>query len=98
MPPSPDASRIEVMRDLWKAAGFGAVETRAITVQRRFTDFADYWAAAEKSPSFSVALAKMDPATAERIKTGTRASLASDAGGTIAASARANAVKGRLPT
>jgi ubiquinone/menaquinone biosynthesis C-methylase UbiE len=98
MPPSPDASRIETMRDLWKAAGFDAVETRAITVQRRFANFEEYWMIATQGPGFSAALATMAQADVARIKTGTRASLPADAGGTITCSARANAVKGRLPT
>jgi hypothetical protein len=97
MPPSPDASRIETMRDLWTAAGFAAVETRAITVQRRFANFEEYWTIAAKGPGFGAALAAMAPADVERIKSGTRASLPADVGGTITCSARANAVKGRLP-
>ena len=43
VPPSPDASRIDAMRDLWTGAGVDAVETREITVQRTFADFDDYW-------------------------------------------------------
>jgi hypothetical protein len=98
LPPSADASRIAVMRDLWQAPGFEAVETRVIEVQRRFTDFENYWeAAATGSPSFRAALAKMDPATIARIKAATQASLPADAAGTVTCTARANAVKGRLP-
>jgi len=96
-PPSPDASRIEAMRDLWQAGGFAEVETRAITVERRFADFEDYWATAVLAPNLAPALAKMPPAMVEQIKTGARASLSPQASGAIIASARANAVKGRLP-
>src|SRR6476660_1292955 len=42
-PPSPDASRTEVMRDVWVGAGLDAVDTRAIDVQRTFADLDDYW-------------------------------------------------------
>src|SRR5258708_567826 len=38
LPPSPDASRIDAMRDLWNGAGLDAVETREITGQRTFAD------------------------------------------------------------
>src|SRR5690606_35589856 len=37
-PPSPEASRIDAMHDLWADVGLDAVETREITVQRTFTD------------------------------------------------------------
>src|SRR5215207_4622158 len=38
-PPSPDASRIDSMRDLWAGAGLESVETREISVRRTFADF-----------------------------------------------------------
>src|SRR5436190_3866058 len=38
LPPSPDASRIDALRELWIGAGLEAVETREITVQRTFAD------------------------------------------------------------
>jgi SAM-dependent methyltransferase len=98
MPPSPEASRIEVMRDLWKAAGFDQVETREIAVQRSFADFEEYWTiAATGAAGLSAALATMAPADVERIKTRTRTNLTPDTSGKITCSARANAVKGRLP-
>jgi hypothetical protein len=31
------------MRDLWSGAGVDAVEMQAITVERTFADFDDYW-------------------------------------------------------
>jgi len=96
-PPSPDASRSETMRELWRAAGFENVETRAITVERRFADFDEYWTIAAKGPGLGAALAGMDPALVARIRAATQASLPPQADGTITCSARANAVKGRLP-
>src|SRR5215470_13993341 len=36
--PSPAASRIETLNDLWTKAGLEAIETRTITVQRAFAD------------------------------------------------------------
>jgi ubiquinone/menaquinone biosynthesis C-methylase UbiE len=97
LPPSSDASRTETMRDLWQAAGFDSVETRAINVQRAFADFEEYWTIAAMGPGLRTSLAAMDPAAVAQIKAGTQASLAADASGQIIASARANAVKGRLP-
>ena len=98
LPPSPEASRIEAMRDLWKAAGFDRVETREIAVQRSFADFEEYWTiAATGAPGLSAALAMTAPADVERIKRGARTRLTPDISGKITCSARVNAVKGRLP-
>src|SRR5919112_2026856 len=51
VPPSPGASRIDSMRDLWTGAGLESVQTREITVQRTFADFDDYWASVRGGPS-----------------------------------------------
>jgi hypothetical protein len=42
-PPSENASRIKVLRELWTGAGLNAVETMEIVVQRTFENFEDYW-------------------------------------------------------
>ena len=59
VPPSPDASRIDAMRELWTGAGLEAVETREITVQRTFADFDDYWTTILGGPSVGPQLAAM---------------------------------------
>ena len=56
-PPSENASRLDVMRELWAGAGLAAIETRVITVQRTFVDFNDYWATISGSPSAGKSLA-----------------------------------------
>jgi SAM-dependent methyltransferase len=96
-PPSPDASRIDVMRDLWTSAGLDAVETREITVQRTFADFDDYWTTILGGPSVSPKLAAMASEDLALLKARMRARLPTDATGRITYSARANAVKGRVP-
>ena len=98
VPPSPDASRIDAMRDLWTGAGLESVETREITVQRTFTDFDDYWATVRGGPSVGPQLAAMAPDDLALLKARMRARLPSDAAGRITYSARANAVKGRVPS
>ncbi|MDN0077564.1 methyltransferase domain-containing protein [Crenobacter sp. SG2303] len=96
-PPSPDASRIDAMRDLWTGAGLDAVETWEITVQRTFADFDDYWTAILGGPSVSQQLATMAAEELALLKARMRARLPADASGRITYSARANAVKGRVP-
>lgn len=96
-PPSPDASRIEALRDLWTAAGLNAVETRAITVQRTFADFEDYWTTVLGGPSVGPLLAAMSSNDRERLRALMRTRLPTDSDGCIPCSARANAVKGNVP-
>jgi SAM-dependent methyltransferase len=97
VPPSPDASRIDAMRDLWTSAGLDAAETREITVQRTFADFDDYWTTILGGPSVSPKLATMASDDLALLKARMRARLTTDATGRITYSARANAVKGRVP-
>ena len=96
--PSPEASRLEVMHELWTKAGLQAVETRAITVQRTFAGFDDYWATILDAPIAAAILARMTPADLARLAAGLRSRLPADAAGRITCNARAHAVKGRVPS
>lgn len=96
-PPSPDASRMDAMRNLWADAGLVSVEMREITVQRTFADFNDYWTTILGGPSVGPKLAAMAAKDLVLFKTRIRANLSVDASGRIVCSARANAVKGRVP-
>jgi SAM-dependent methyltransferase len=97
VPPSPDASRIDTMRDLWTDAGLVRVETREITVQRTFADFDDYWATILGGPSVGSQLAAMASDDLALLKERMRVRLPADVAGRITYSARANAAKGRVP-
>jgi SAM-dependent methyltransferase len=96
-PPSPGASRMDAMRDLWTGAGLDAIEAREITVQRTFPDFDDYWTTIFGSPSVGPKLAAMASEDLALLKARMRTRLPADAAGRITYSARANAVKGRVP-
>ncbi len=96
-PPSPNASRIDVLQDLWTGAGLELVETREITVQRTFADFGDYWATVLGGPSVGPQLASMASEDLAHLKARLRARLPADAAGHITYGARANAVKGCVP-
>jgi SAM-dependent methyltransferase len=97
VPPSPDASRIEVMQALWTGAGLEAVETRPIVVQRTFANFDEYWTAILGGPSVGTQLAAMSSGQLAQLQTWMRAHLPTDAAGQITYGAQAHAVKGRLP-
>jgi SAM-dependent methyltransferase len=61
LPPSPDAARMEALRELWRGAGLTEVETRAITVARTFRDFNDFWDAVMIAVSMAQAIREMTP-------------------------------------
>lgn len=96
-PPSPWASRLDAMQELWVGAGLRAIETRVIEVQRTFADFDDFWSTALGAPSVGSTLSAMAANDLARIKERLRALLPVDAVGRITYSARANAVKGCVP-
>jgi SAM-dependent methyltransferase len=96
MPPSPDASRVDVMQRLWTGAGMEAVETREIAVQRTFADFDDYWTTVRGGPSVSARLAGMAADDLAALNARMRARLPADAAGRITYGARANAIRGRV--
>jgi ubiquinone/menaquinone biosynthesis C-methylase UbiE len=95
-PPSVEASREQVMHDLWTNSGLKGVETRQITVQRKFTDFDDYWTTVLGGPSVVHKLAAMNPQDLAILKTTMRHRLTADSFGRITCGARANAVKGQV--
>jgi len=97
-PPSPEASRIDALRKLWTDAGIEAVETRAITVQRTFANFDEYWSvSASQGSSANAAIAAFGPEKIATLKERVRAHFPADSEGRITYSATANAVKGKLP-
>ena len=97
-PPSPDASRLDVLPALWAGAGLEAVETSVVTVRRTFVDFADYWATLRHGPSVARALAAMATAARDALAVRLQARLpAPDAAGQLTLSATAHAVRGRVP-
>ena len=96
-PPSANASRMEVLQELWAGAGLESVETRQIAVERSFSDFDVFWATATLGPSIAPTIAAMPVADLEVLKSRVRATLPSDSAGRITYGARANAIKGRVP-
>ncbi len=94
-PPSPEASREDMMRDLWTGAGLTGVDTRAITVRRTFASFDDYWNTILGGASVGAKLAAMGPRESAELKHRLRAQLPADADGRMTYTSRANAVKGR---
>jgi len=96
LPPSVEASRLEVLRELWAATGLVDIETRVITVHRTFDDFEDFWTTTILSSSMASTLAPMTVSEIDGIKERVRTRMQPDETGRIACSARVNAIKGRV--
>jgi ubiquinone/menaquinone biosynthesis C-methylase UbiE len=95
--PNPGASHIDALRGLWRAAGLADVETRTIEVARAFADFEEFWSITVAGTLLKTAFKAFAAADVERLKARVRAQLKPEGDGRIAYTARANAVKGRVP-
>jgi ubiquinone/menaquinone biosynthesis C-methylase UbiE len=97
-PPSVEASRMETMRALWAGAGLTRIETHEITVERTFADFDSFWKIAQTGPRLAASIAAMPAGDRQTLSHRLRARLGADAGGRITHTARANAIKGEVPS
>ncbi len=96
VPPSPDAARLDAMRDLWTAAGLIEVSGLEATVERTFADFDDYLTTIRLSPSVGRSLAAMSTSDFARLEARLRERLPADAHGRITYSARGNFMRGKV--
>lgn len=92
--PSPEASSIEAMVDLWTAAGLLGLRTRAFPVERTYADFDDYWATLSGGPSAGQALAAMGEAERLRFREHLRSLVQQAGADPIRATGLANAIRG----
>jgi SAM-dependent methyltransferase len=88
--PSEDASRQDVSRRLWESAGLIDVETRAITVQRAYASFDEYWAIQLAGPSVGNILKDIPAGEIASLQQRLRLRFAPDAKGRITYSSTAN--------
>jgi SAM-dependent methyltransferase len=97
LPPSVQASHMDVLRDLWAGAGFTTIESRKVTVSRSFASFDEFWTVTPTGASMRTIIDGMAPADVEQLKRRVRARLPADAAGRITYHATANAIKGCVP-
>ena len=97
LPPSADASRLEVLYGLWTNAGLKEVVTREITVSRTFVDFDDLWTTTCLNTGIGPVVGGMSRDDRERLKARVRERLPPGADQRMTYAARANAVKGIVP-
>ena len=98
LPPNPGAAGMASLLDLWTGAGLHSVETREIVVERTFANFEQYWSTSTITGSVRPPLDAMTIDEREKLKARVRTRLQADAMGRLTHRARANAVKGRVPT
>ncbi len=96
-PPSFEISRMEALEQLWREASLESIETRVIEPVRTFASFDEFWAINMLGPVIGPAVRDLPAEKAEELKGRVRARLGADGAGRITCSARANAIKGRLP-
>jgi ubiquinone/menaquinone biosynthesis C-methylase UbiE len=96
LPPSVEAARMDALRTLWADAGLTDIDTREITVQRRFEHFEDLWSTMTLSASMRVRIAAMTADQVSEARRRLRANLG-DPDGAITCSGRANAIRGIVP-
>jgi hypothetical protein len=79
------------------SAGLKEVEMKEITVQRMFASFDDFWTANLLGANIRRTIAAMASDDVELLKMRVISRLNADAAGRITCTARANAIKGRVP-
>ncbi|MDE0839892.1 MAG: methyltransferase domain-containing protein [Kiritimatiellae bacterium] len=94
LPPSANASRMEVLHSLWVDAELQSVETSVIKVERTFANFKEFRSTTALSPSLKPVLADLPEKTIVQLQNAVRERLPADAEGQITYSSHANAIKG----
>jgi SAM-dependent methyltransferase len=95
--PSRDASRPDVLLNLWKTAGLTDIEPHTFTVARTYPDFDDYWTTVLTGPATSSILRSMETDQLAQLRERLQKRLPPDSKGRITCRARANAISGRVP-
>jgi hypothetical protein len=96
--PGTAESRIPALRTLFEQASLARIETRTIEICLAYQDFQDFWQA--QTPSYSPVtkiIASVTESERKRLMRTVRAELHAAPGGVIEYSARANAIKARVP-
>jgi SAM-dependent methyltransferase len=96
--PGTEDSRLEALRALFTEGGLKDVATRTIEVTMSFPDFNDFWRT--QTPSYSPSgkvIAALSKTDREKLMESVRTGLPVGPDGSIVYSARANAIKARVP-
>jgi SAM-dependent methyltransferase len=93
-----ETSRLDAIRRLFARAGLQEIASRAIDVTVSFPDFDDFWQSQTQSSNpTSKMIAALPESDRAKLIAAVRAELPAGPDGTFAYSARANAIKARVP-
>lgn len=96
--PGTEDSGLVALSALFNGAGFDDIATRTIDVRMIFRNFDEYWRT--QTPTFSSTgrvVASLSESDRDRLKEFLRTSMPAESDGSISCSARANAIKARVP-
>lgn len=96
--PGTEDSRLEALTSLFAGSQLTDIATKTIDVTMSFPDFNDFWQS--QTPSYSPTgkmIAALSQIDCEKVMASVRARLPAGADGSITYSARANAIKARVP-
>lgn len=97
-PPRAEVSATPALTRLWAEAGLKHIATRAITVERDFDSFDEWWSSVRAASSLASALDRLTPADSDRLKQMMRERLPAQVDGHVRYSAFANAIVGTKPS
>ena len=95
-PPSPQATSLPALKEMWGSAGLVEIETHVITIPVTFANFDEFWdsMSAPVGPG-GKAIAEMSAENVEKVRTQLRVQIPAQADGRVVYQAIANAIKGR---
>lgn len=95
-PPSPQVTSLTALEELWRAAGFEQIGTRAIDIAVEFADFEEFWQSmtVPVGPAGKV-IAAMPPDDLAQLRSVLEQQMVLTADGRVTYEARASAVQGR---
>jgi SAM-dependent methyltransferase len=98
-PPSPHATSLAAVTQLWRAGGFEEVDTHVIRIPVTFGDFEEFWTSmtAPVGPA-GKAIAQLAPDDVKRLRAALQEQPPPASDGSVRYEATANAVRGRVPT
>jgi SAM-dependent methyltransferase len=95
-PPSPNATSVAALDDLWRSAAFVDISTRTISIPVEFAHYEEFW----KTMTLPVgpagkAIAELPPSSLDRLRSAMKERTPLTPDGRVVYEARANAIKGR---
>ncbi|MDM7952331.1 MAG: class I SAM-dependent methyltransferase [Cyanobium sp. CZS 25K] len=97
MPPSLEASRQEVLQELWAGCGLERIETRQIAAQRSFASFGELWSILLGGPSAGQILATLTEDERQQLQERLRSHWQVQGEKPVTLTGRANAIRGTVP-